>query len=309
MSHSISLIPRPLAISILVLSATLFAGNHIAARFAFDSGTGLLLAVLARGATALCLMLFIAFISKASFRIPKKLIKWQLLIGVLIAVQSLCLYSAINKIPIAMALLLVNTWPMMFILASWVAGKRAPNVKIFAMLFVILMGLVLVLDVNASDATKGMSEDMVLGVILASLSAVFLTMTMWLTQYQLSGVAGSVRSSYTMAMVVGIMCMAGLFELLPGGLNTPQTQNGWIGLLSLAVLYAIAVTMLFVLAPRLDMASNSPILNCEPVASLFLAYVFLGQYLNGVQLLGGAIVVLGIVAIGFHKEKGSGGTV
>ncbi len=305
MSQSIALIPRPLAISILVLSATLFAGNHIAARFAFDSGAGLLLAVLSRGSMALCLMLVIAFISKASFKIPKKLIKWQLLVGVLIAAQSLCLYSAINKIPVAVALLLVNTWPMMFILASWLMRKRTPNLKTFLMLLVILMGLVLVLDIDASGTTGAMGEDTVLGIILASLAALFLTITMWLTQYHLSSVAGSVRSSYTMAVVVIVTCVMGVFGMLPGGLDVPQTQSGWFGLISLAVLYSIAFSMLFVLAPRLDMASNSPILNCEPVASLLLAYIFLGQYLNVTQLLGGAIVVLGIVAIGFHKEKGT----
>jgi drug/metabolite transporter (DMT)-like permease len=303
MNQLTGFLPRPLAIAILVLSASLFAGNHIAARFAFDSGAGLLLAVLARGAMALCLMLFIAFISKASFKIPKKLIKWQLLIGVLIAAQSLCLYSAINKIPVAVALLLVNTWPMMFILASWVMGKREPNLKTFLVLLIILMGLILVLDIDVNDTTGGMGEDAVFGMIMASLSALFLTMTMWLTQYQLVSVAGSVRSSYTMALVVIIMCVMGLFEVLPDGLNTPQTPDGWFGLISLAVLYAVAVTMLFVLAPRLDMASNSPVLNCEPVVSLLLAYIFLGQYLNSTQLLGGAVVVLGIVVIGFHKEK------
>jgi len=56
--------------------------------------------------------------------------------------------------------------------------------------------------------------------------------------------------------------------------------------------------LLFVLAPRLDMASNSPMLNSEPVAALFLAYVLLGQLLNEIQLVGGVIVVVGIVSLG-----------
>jgi drug/metabolite transporter (DMT)-like permease len=38
------------------------------------------------------------------------------------------------------------------------------------------------------------------------------------------------------------------------------------------------------------------------VASLFLGYVFLGQFLNDDQLIGGAIVVSGIVAIGMMKK-------
>lgn len=49
------------------------------------------------------------------------------------------------------------------------------------------------------------------------------------------------------------------------------------------------------------MARNSPILNFEPVASLFLGYLFLGQFLNTMQLIGGAIVVLGIMAIGLSR--------
>ncbi len=63
-------------------------------------------------------------------------------------------------------------------------------------------------------------------------------------------------------------------------------------------MYGIAFTLLFVLAPRLDMASNSPMLNSEPVAALFLAYALLGQFLNELQLVGGVIVVVGIVSLG-----------
>ncbi len=294
-------LPRPLAIMILVLSATLFAGNHIAARFAFDSGAGLLLAVLARGLVALMLMLVIAFFSKASFKIPKHLIKWQVVLGGLIAVQSLCLFSAITRVPVVMALLLVNTWPMMFILASWVTGKRQPSIKIFFILILILFGLMLVLNINAPANLLMGSEQATLGILLATLSAFFLAIAMWLTQYQLASVPGSVRSSYTMLIVVAIMGIMGGLEVLPGGLDLPQTNSGWIGLASLATLYGIAFTMLFVLAPRLDMARNSPVLNSEPVASLFLGYIFLGQFLNEQQLLGGALVVLGIVAIGLLR--------
>lgn len=289
---------RPLAIALLVMSATLFAGNHIGARFAFDNGAGLLLAVLARSFLSLIFMLSIVKVRKASMLIPAHLVKWQLLLGFLIAAQSLLLYSAITLIPVAMALLLVNTWPMMFIVANWVTGKTKPNTKMFVLLIVILIGLIFVLDI---DLSAPVSRNWLLGVGFGIASAVFLATTMWVTQYQLASIAGSVRSSYIMMVVVASMLVAGFLGVVPGGLDLPINATGWAGLGALAVLYGIAVTTLFVLTPKLDMARNSPILNFEPVASLFLGYLFLGQFLNTMQLIGGAIVVLGIMAIGLSR--------
>jgi drug/metabolite transporter (DMT)-like permease len=194
--------------------------------------------------------------------------------------------------------LLVNTWPMMFIVANWISGKTQPNVKMFLLLIMILVGLIFVLNINL-DAP--ISRDWLLGVLFGIASAVFLATTMWVTQYQLAGIAGSVRSAYIMMIVVICMLLAGVLDILPAGLDLPQNTTGWAGIAALAVLYGIAVTTLFVLTPRLDMARNSPILNFEPVASLFLSYLFLGQFLNTLQLIGGAIVVLGIMAIGLSR--------
>ena len=48
--------PRPVAVALLLMLGCAFAGNHIAARVAFDHGTGLLVAILCRsGAAALAL--------------------------------------------------------------------------------------------------------------------------------------------------------------------------------------------------------------------------------------------------------------
>ena len=45
--------PRQIAVLILVVVACSFAGNHVAARLAFENGTGLLLAILCRSGVAL----------------------------------------------------------------------------------------------------------------------------------------------------------------------------------------------------------------------------------------------------------------
>jgi drug/metabolite transporter (DMT)-like permease len=299
MNNQPVLLARPITIFILLLCAVLFASNHIAARIAFDNGTGLLLAVLARGGMALLLMMTIVVIRKAPLKIPPPLIKWQIFLGLLIAVQSVCLYSAIIRIPVALALLLVNTWPVMFIVLSWMKGKKDPNTLTLLILSLILFGLFFVLDI---DLSVKLEAKWILGVGLGFLSAVLLTIAMWITQYQLGQVPGSVRSSYTMLIVITCMVLLGSMGVIPGGIELPVNTNGWLGLLGLAVFYGVASTLLFVLAHKLDMGRNSPILNFEPVASLFLGYVFLGQFLNTMQLVGGSMVVGGIIAIGMMRK-------
>lgn len=298
MPHSQAL-PRPIAILILLICATLFASNHVAAKIAFSEGSGLLLAVTARAALALLFMLVIANRHKAPFHIPKDLRKWQLLLGLLIAAQSLCLYTAITIIPVPMALLLVNTWPMLFILANWMSGKQPPRLSTFLILCVILVGLFFVLDISTDEP---ITQKWILGVGLAMGSSVFLAISMWLTQYQLASLPGSVRSSYTMLTVVASILMVGSINVIPNGFALPNTLDGYLALTALAVFYGIAITLLFVLASRLNMAINSPMLNFEPVASLLLSALFLGQFLNQMQLIGGAIVVAGIMTIGLKRQ-------
>ena len=179
-------------------------------------------------------------------------------------------------------------------------GKKKANTPTVIILGVILLGLSLVLNINTE---MPMGEQWGLGVALGTLSAFLLAATMWITQYQLAPLPGSVRSSYTMLGVIVLMAILGMSGYFPNGLDLPNNQQGWMGLMMLAILYAIAFTLLFVLTAKLDMGRNSPILNFEPVASLFLGSLFLGQFLNNTQLIGGGLVILGIVAIGFQKNS------
>lgn len=289
-------IARPLAIAILMVTACLFAANHVAARVAFDEGAGVLLAILSRGSLAFVLMLGLVLVQRHRLDIPRHKRGWLLLLGGMIAGQSLCLYSAVARIPIAVALLLVNTWPIFFALLSWLLGGRRPSVRFVGIMATILVGLVMVLDLGAwLTEPAAMGPGWVSGVILAGSAALFFAVAIWITENRLSQLPGAVRSLFTMMTVLVLMALGGALGLVPGGLDLPQTAVGWVGLASLAVLYGTAFTVLFVLVPRLNMARNAPVMNVEPVAALLLGFLILGQALSPIQLLGGAVVLGSIV--------------
>lgn len=294
---------RPLAIAILVAGSFLFAANHVAARVAFDDGTGVLLAILTRGSIAFLMMLTLVFAQKHRLSIPTGKRHWQCLLGIMIAGQSLCLYSAVARIPVAVALLLVNTWPILYTLLTWLLGGRRPTLSLTLIMTIILIGLVMVLDLGTWLADPAaMGPDWLPGVILAESAALFFAVAIWVTENRLSQLPGAIRSVFTMMTVLVLMALGGVLGLVPGGLNLPQSQAGWVGLASLATLYGTASTMLFVLVPRLNMARNAPVMNLEPVASLLLGFLILGQTLAPIQLLGGAVVLSGIVWLSLMRQ-------
>ncbi len=295
---------RPVAVLILACLACTFAANHIAARIAFDDGTGVLLAVLCRSGLTLLVLIGILCWQRQRLQLPTGTRGWQLLLGLLIATQSLTLYSAVARIPVALALLVANVFPILLALLTWALGGSAPGRRTSLLMALILFGLVLALDVPARlSAEASPSSDWLLGVLLAFCAASAFAGALWVTDHKLADVRGALRSMLTMSVVFASMLVVGISDLLPGALSLPASTSGWLGLAALAVLYGTAFSLLFILFPRLNMAQNTPVMNIEPIASLALGWLILGQMLGGLQMVGGAIVVTGIVLLSLRRAS------
>lgn len=298
-----ALFPRHLAVLLLAFLACAFAGNHIAARIAFDHDAGVLLAILCRsGVTLLVLAALLAW-QRQPLRLPPGTWRWQLLLGLLIAIQSLCLYSAVARIPVALALLAANTFPIILALLSWTLGGPPPTRRSAWLMGLILLGLLFALDVPARlRASDSAGPEWLLGIGLALCAACAFASALWVTEHKLAALRGTLRSLLTMLVVFVSALLAGASELLPGAVAPPSAQAGWIALGTLALLYGLGFTLLFVCMPRLDMMRNAPVMNVEPVATLLLGWLILGQALSHLQLFGGAIVVAGIVLLTYRKH-------
>jgi drug/metabolite transporter (DMT)-like permease len=275
-----------------------FGGNHVAARVAFDHGTGLMVAVLCRSGMALLVLSAMVAWQRQPLRLPEGTRGWQLVVGLLVAVQSLCLYSAVARIPVALALLVVNVFPVLLVLLTWALGGRPPSRRAAAVMGVILTGLVLALDVPRRIAESGRSDiPWGAGIALALCAATAFAIGLWITEHKLRALSGTARSFHTMAIVSTMMVLAGSTGLFTGGMAWPHDTPGWTGLAVLMVLYSAGFSVLFVAMPRLDMARNASVMNIEPIATLFMGWLVLGQWVTPVQLLGAFVVVAGIVAL------------
>ena len=292
--------PRWLSIAILLVIATTFGNNHIAARVAFDHGVNVTTAVAARSIGAALFVGALLLVGRVPLALPAAT-RWRAIaVGVLIAAQSYFLYSAVARIPVALALLAFNTFPMMFSLISWAAGSERPARRALIAMPVALFGLALALDVfGASGDFAGRWAEIGAGVGFALGAAVSFATALFFTSRWLKDVDGRLRTLLTMSTVAVLMLATGV---VAGNLALPSNPGGWLGLVLLMLFYGTAFTALFVLLPRLDALNNSAALNFEPIAVLFLAWPILGQSVAPLQIVGALIVVGGVIALGTAKH-------
>lgn len=290
------------AFATLLLIALMMGANHVAARIAFNHGTDVATAVVFRsGVTAIVLACIITM-----QRVPLKFTarhRWVLpAIGLMIGVQSLCLYSAVARLPVALALLAFNTYPIWTALWSRVVYKHRPEPAILIAMPVILAGLALALDVFGAASglgTAGQWARIGAGVGFALAAAATFGFALVVTQHEAADVDGRVRTATTMCMA---FLVAGASMLAQGGLHLPDAPAGWAGLATLTFLYGTAFTIMFTVLPKLGVVGNSAIMNVEPVFALVLAWLVLGQAIAPVQVAGALVVVGTVMVLGTRKR-------
>lgn len=289
--------PR-VAVPVLLVIATAFGSNHVAARIAFAHGTSVATAVTVRAAaTAVALLALLALLG-VSLHLARADLQRLVAIGALVALQSACLYSAVARMPVALALLVFNLFPLLYTVLAWIAGERPPRRAALAAPLAV-MGLALALEVGASTARVAARGTAIgEGVLFAFAAAVTFAFVLFANARWAAQVDGRLRTLVAMAtkaIVVGAM------GALTQAFAPPADATGWIALAALTVLYGSAFVALFAVLPRIGAAVNTVALNFEPVAALAIAWVLLGEALTPLQLAGALLVVAAIVLLGLRR--------
>ena len=300
--------PTPTALTItafatLLLIALLMGANHVAARIAFDHGVDVATAVVVRSAvTALVVGAFIV-IQRVPVALTGRQRRFLPAIGLLIGVQSLCLYSAVARLPVALALLAFNTHPLWTALWARVLYAHRAERRLVVAMPVMLFGLALALDVLGAASGVGAAlqwQRIGTGVAFALAAAATFGLALVLTQHEAGTLDGRLRTASTMA-IVAVLALGGV--AWQGGFHLPNAAAGWWGLALLTLLYGTGITILFTVLPRLGVVGNSAIMNVEPVFALVLAWLILGQAIATSQVVGAVLVVGTVMWLGMRRNR------
>lgn len=287
----------------LLLIAFMMGANHVAARIAFNHGTNVAAAVVFRSLVTAAVVGAIVFWQRVPFVITPRHRRFLPLIGLLIGLQSLCLYSAVARLPVALALLAFNTYPLWAALWDRVFYGRQPERIVLMTMPVIMVGLALALDVFGSASGLGAAaqwQKIGEGVAFAVAAGAAFGLAMVLTQHEAAALDGRVRTLSTLGLAAFVAMAA---ASLQGGLQFPVDAIGWGGLLALTFLYGTAFTIMLSVLPKLGVAGNAAIMNVEPVFALALAWLILGQSISTIQVAGALLVVGAVLGLGLRKGR------
>ena len=290
------------AFATLLLIALLMAANHVAARFAFENGVDVATAVTFRSAVTALAVTALIFVQHVPVRLTARHKRALPAIGVLVGVQSLCLYSAVARLPVALALLAFNSYPLWTALWARIAYAHRAEPRVLRAMPLMLVGLALALDVFGSASGLGAAAQWAsigVGVAFALGAAATFGLALVLTQHEAGDLDGRLRTATTMAMVA-VLALGGVAT--QGGFHLPTAAPGWWGLAALTLLYGTGITILFTVLPRLGVVGNSAIMNIEPIFALVLAWALLGETIAVVQVVGGLMVVATVMWLGTRRR-------
>ena len=286
----------------LLLIALLMGANHVAARVAFNHGADVATAVVFRSAATALVVGTLLVLQGVPLKLAAKHRRALPAIGVLIAIQSLCLYSAVARLPVALALLAFNTYPLWTALWARVVYAHRPERRVLMAMPVMLVGLALALDVFGAASGLGAAGQwsrIGAGVAFALGAAATFGLALVFTQHEAGDLDGRVRTAATMGQVA-LLALVGV--AVQGGFHLPNAAAGWWGLAGLTLLYGTGFTIMFTVLPRLGVVGNSAIMNVEPIFALVLAWAVLGQAIAPSQVAGGLIVVGTVMWLGLRRR-------
>lgn len=297
-------IPRWVGISILLGISVVFGSNHIAARFAFEHGSNVATAVAFRATFALIFVFTLLAANRVSFALPGVTRVRGMAIGGFLLMQSYCVFSAVARIPVALALLAFNTYPIIIALTAWLVDGERPTLRAMIAMPVALAGLALALDVGGwsgvgASSFAGRWDEIGIGVLFATGASLTFSAALYLTTRWMKDVDGRLRTFLATGTIsvcaLSIGTMTNAFAL-------PVDTTGWVALFLVGLCYSTAVTALFVVLPRIGVAGNAAVLNFEPVAVLVMGWMLLGQSMAPLQIFGALVVVGAIVALSTGKK-------
>jgi len=206
-------------------------------------------------------------------------------------------FAAMQRMPVAVALLIQYIAPVLIVIAVWVRTRRSPSKAVLIGSVVAMAGLVLVVDIS------GARFDL-LGTIFALCAAVCAA-----AYFVIAGRAGDDLPPLALAagglltgtLLMGVLVLTGALPFAApsitvslAGLELPGILPLlWVGAVATTVGYALGVIAVPLIGSRLA----SFVGLSEVLFALGFAWLLLGETPAPIQFAGGALILAGVVLV------------
>lgn len=215
-----------------------------------------------------------------------------------VAATQLCYFQAVAVMDVGLALLIEYTAPVAVVLWLWIRRGERPTRRSILGAVIAFVGLVLMLDILTGATVNGAGILWALGAMVGA-AAYFLLSAKADTGLPPIALAGG-------GLLLGAvgLTVAGLVGVLPIAWTTGDIAYRFgtvpwfvpvlaIGLIATALAYVLGIASTRMLGSRLA----SFVALAEVIAALLFGWLLLGQLPNLLQMLGGALVLVGVVVV------------
>jgi len=231
---------------------------------------------------------------------------WRLIVGLGLTGMAGCqlfYFAALQRMPVAMALLIQYLAPVLLVLLAWARTRRIPSRLVMAGSVVSIAGLVLVVDI------AGARFDLLgtLFALCAAMCAGAYFLMLERTPDDLPPLALAASGLWVGALLMGVLIGVGVLpfaapavDVVLGGVTIPWwAAIGWIACVATALAYALGVRAIPLLGSRVA----SFVGLSEALFALAFAWLLLSEQPTIVQGLGGILIIGGVILVRRDRER------
>lgn len=284
------------AVILVLLSALGFGSMALFAKLAYAAGVDLTMLLALRFLLAAAILAPVVWFRR--LRLPRgRALAGFVLMGALYIAQAQCYFNALMHASSGLVGLLLYIYPVLVTLLAVALGWDKLDRPTVSLLMLAIGGLAITLGGNLQGQPLGIA----LSIIAACIYAVYIATGSRLVQH-----------TDPLAATLVVITAAGLGNgalALTGGSALPQSGLAWSAIAAIALFSTVIANGAFLVGIKYVGAARASIISTlEPVITICIGVVFLGETVSVNQLIGGAMVLLAVVLLAQrprqHAEAG-----
>lgn len=273
-----------IGVLLIIVSGISFGAAAIFARFAYAAGTNPITLLFLRFGIASICMIFIILVRKNP--IPRgRILIGLVLMGALGYVgQSFCYFTGLTLASAGLVALLLYLYPAIVTVISVIFLKEPVSKLKITALVLALAGTVLTIGPAGGGQPLG---------IILSLGAAFIYSIYILVGSKIVKQGTAIQSS-TVIILSAAVVYGGLISVQ--GAAFPTTISGWLSVSALALISTVLAVVTFLAGlERVGPMNASTLSTIEPVVTVVLASLILGETITPLRILGGIMILLTVI--------------
>jgi drug/metabolite transporter (DMT)-like permease len=275
--------------AMVLVSATAFGSLAIFAKLAYATGLGTEQTLAFRFLLAAIGMWILAMaIGQSPLRLHRRQLVTLFGLGAIVYTgQSLTYFLALRSLPASLVVLIAYIYPSLVVLAGWLFLRRSVSSWHWVALAASFAGVGMLVG--------GARFQLSWALVLAIASPTIYTGYILIGERVMSSAPAVAASSVIMSGAAIAFC---LLAALNHELALPRNTGEWAVAVGIAVVPTMVAISLFMAGlPRVGAARAALLSTWEPVVTVLLAVLILGDRLSLVQVIGGVLVIVAVLLV------------